>query len=112
MQTNRVTLCVSIVSTIILLMIIPQVALADGTCTALVASKWNQAYPNGEWYNVELTMHREDVTFVSYSGGWLQPQPDGSFSGGLNQLFSDRWAGNQPFNINAADWLQVKLSPT
>lgn len=112
MKTNRVTLCLSILGATILLMAVPQIALADNTCNALIASNWNQANTNSQWYNVELTIHREDVKLVEYSSGWLAPNADGSFSGGSNQLFTDRLAGNQPFDINQADWLDLGLSPS
>ena len=68
-------------------------------------------------------MHRENINDVTYSFGVLRPNPigDGSFIGGANQLFSDRGGtiGEQayvhlgrPFNINAADQLGLRLSPT
>ncbi len=89
----------------------PQAARADSSCTALLTNKKLQASPN-QTYAIEMTMHREDVSFVSYSSGYLTPNSDGSFGGRSNQLFSDRTAGQQPFNINSADQLYLKLSPT
>src|SRR6266852_5329003 len=74
----------------------------DGSCTGLLATKAQQA-PSGQWYAVELTMHREAVKLVSYSSGFLAPNSDGSFTGHANQLFSDRTAGEQVFNKDAAD---------
>ncbi len=56
-------------------------------------------------------MHREDVAFVSYSDGFLSPNGDG-FTGSGNQLFSDRSADTQPFDVNAADNLNWSLSRT
>jgi hypothetical protein len=89
-----------------------QAALADGSCTTLLASKAQEAKANGRWYTTQLTMHRENTKFVSYSEGFLAPNADGSFSGRSNQLFSDRVATSaQPFNIGQADQLDpVRLS--
>ena len=83
----------------------------DGSCTGLLATKAQQA-PKGQWYSVELTMHREGVKLVSYSTGFLAPNPDGSFTGRANQLFSDRTVGEQVFNAGAADQLDLQLSRT
>lgn len=88
----------------------PSIAAADSSCGSLIAEKAKQA--NGQWYKVEITMHRENVKFVSYSVGALAPNSDGSFAGHSNQIFSDRMSGQQPFNINAADNLDLKLSKT
>jgi hypothetical protein len=86
-------------------------ARADPTCTAFLAAKLTEAQTKGQWYNIELSMHREDTKFVSYSAGSLAPNAqDGSFTGHANQLFSDRLAGSQPFNISAADQLDLRLS--
>jgi hypothetical protein len=89
-----------------------QAAWADGTCTQFLAGKAAQAKAKSQWWNIEISMHRENATFVTYSAGWLSPNSDGSFTGHSNQLFSDRNAGQQPFNINAADQLDLRLSPT
>lgn len=87
-------------------------ARADGTCTAVVASYANSV-SNG-WYDFELTMHRTDIGLVTYSRGTIQKYNSTSWPlwGSSNQLFSDRFAGSQPFNINAADQLTVYLSTT
>jgi hypothetical protein len=89
-----------------------QAAWADGTCMQFLAGKAAQAKAKNPWWSIEISMHRENTTFVSYSAGRLVPNPDGSFRGNSNQLFSDRNAGQQPFNINAADQLDLRLSPT
>ena len=90
-----------------------QAAWADGTCTQfLAAAKAAQAKAKSQWWNIEISMHRDNATFVTYSAGWLSPNSDGSFTGHSNQLFSDRNAGQQPFNINALDQLDLRLSPT
>ena len=108
MQIRR--LASVVISTVLLVAIAPGLVWADASCTTLLASKSAQA--KGQWYDIELTIHRENVKFVTYSSGFLEPQADGSFLGGSNQLFSDRSTGQQPFNINAADRLHLRLSPT
>lgn len=86
-------------------------ARADGTCTAFLASKLKEAQAKNQFYKIDLLMHREDSKLVSYSAGFLGPNAKAeSFIGRANQLFSDRQAGTQPFNINAADQLDLRLS--
>ncbi len=86
-------------------------AKADGTCTAFLAAKLKEAQAKNQFYNVQLTIHREDIKSLTYSTGSLAPNAqDGSFVGHANQLFSDRRAISQPFNINAADQLDLRLS--
>src|SRR5712692_6849395 len=86
-------------------------ARADGTCTAFLAAKFKEAQAKNQFYRIELFIHREDTKLVTYSAGFLEPNAqDGSFTGRTNQLFSDRQAGSQPFNINAADQLDLRLS--
>ncbi len=89
-----------------------QSARADSSCTALLANKVQQAN-NSHYYVIEMTMHREDINFVTYSKGYLAPNLDGSFSGHSNQLFSDRRTqSGQPFDENQADQLDLSLSQT
>jgi hypothetical protein len=90
--------------------LLPIAAKADATCTGVLADKLAKARASGQAYAVQLTMHRENVKLVSYSEGFLSPNADGSFGGGANQLFSDRLAAQQPFNVNAADYLDLRLS--
>jgi hypothetical protein len=88
-------------------------ARADSTCTTFLAAKLREAQAKNQWYNIELSMHREDIKFVSYSAGFLSPNHgDRGFTGRANQLFSNRQAISQPFNINAADQLDLRLSAT
>jgi hypothetical protein len=95
-------------------------AWADGTCTTFLAAKAAEAKAKNQFWQIELTMHRENVFLVSYSFGSLAPNPDGSFTGHSNQLFSDRGVSispqgfrtGQPFDIHAADQLNLSLSPT
>jgi len=91
----------------------PSARAEDGTCTAFLAAKLREAQIKNQVYKIELFIHREDVKLVTYSAGFLGPiAKDGGFSGRANQLFSDRQAGSQPFNINAADQLDLQLSST
>src|SRR6266581_2613540 len=88
-------------------------ARADGTCTAFLGAKVKDVQNTKQSYKIELFIHREDTKLVTYSAGFLGPNTqDGSFAGRANQLFSDRQAGPQPFNINAADQLDLQLSAT
>ena len=81
-------------------------AQADSSCTSLLAGLWGSQ----RIYGIELTMHREDVLFVSYGQGSLQATAGGGFSGTATQTFSDRRAGTQRFDINQADQLDLVLS--
>jgi hypothetical protein len=88
-------------------------ARADSTCSAFLAGKLREAQAKNQWYNIELSIVREDTKFVSYSAGSLSPNHgDGGFTGRANQLFSNRQAISQPFNINAADQLDLRVSAT
>jgi hypothetical protein len=86
---------------------------ANATCTSVVAN-YTSSVGNG-WYDFELTIHRTDIWDVTYSRGTIQRNGTSTtwpLRGSSNQLFSDRYAGNQPFNINAADQLTVWISST
>ena len=89
-------------------------ARADASCTALVQEIVSQLQQNGGFYQVEMTMHRTDVSLVTYSSGTVDLTGYASWplNGSANQLFSDRLAGNQPFNFNAADQLTPWISAT
>lgn len=90
-------------------------ALADDSCTAFLADKYNQAQAQGQWWHIQMTMHREDVPLVTFSDGFLSPNTnDTGLSGRSNQLFSDRFAqgGTQPFDINSSDFLDLYMSST
>lgn len=85
---------------------------ADATCSSLIANVTNKLAQSGGYYDFEMTMHRTDVDLVSYSRGTLYRSGNVSWpiTGSSNQLFSDRRAGNQPFNFNAADTLTPWIS--
>src|SRR5262245_12993017 len=89
-----------------------QEARADATCTTTVANYANSVGIG--WYDFELTIHRTDIWDVTYSRGTIEKYNNTYWPlwGSSNQLFSDRYAGNQPFNINAADHLTVYISTT
>jgi hypothetical protein len=63
-------------------------AWADGTCTAFLGAKFKEAQAKNQFYNIQLSIHREDIKFVTYSAGALAPNQDGGFTGRANQLFS------------------------
>jgi hypothetical protein len=108
---HLVSFLLAIAATLLVLAGSP-LAQADDSCAGYLASKVKQAQKAGQWFTVELTMHREDAKLVTYSIGSLSPNSDGSFSGRANQLFSDRKPAPQPFSSNAADQLDLRLSPT
>src|SRR5438309_1583036 len=60
-----------------------QMAWADSSCTAFLAAKVDAARATGQWYHIELTMHREDISFVTYSAGFLSPGNSGNYGGGF-----------------------------
>src|SRR6266850_4112568 len=111
MRNRKLTFALlAVIAAMLIVAVTPRSARADASCTTFLATKAAQA--KGQWYHIELTMHREDVKLVSYSYGFLAVNADGSFTGRSNQLFSDRLAAQQPFNIMAADNLDLKLSQT
>jgi len=84
---------------------------SDESCLALIKEKTRDA--NGVAHPIELTMHREQEKLVTYSTGSLSAVAGGGLSGTANQLFSDRSGpGSQPFNLAAADQLDLTLTPT
>jgi hypothetical protein len=96
------------------LLAMPVVALADDSCANFLAEKAAQG--KGGWYALEFTVHREDISSVSYGGdtvGWLVPKPDGGFVGHSDQIFSERMSENQqPFDITYADDVNLALDRT
>ena len=89
-------------------------ARADASCSSLVTSMANQLNQHGGVYDFELTIHRTDTWLVEYSAGTLRSTGGAPWvvSGTANQLFSDRKAGNQRFNANAADTITPFISST
>ncbi len=84
---------------------------ADASCTALVQSKVAYIQQYGGFYYMDMSMHREDVSWVSYSSGLIGWDQVGSgLTGNSNQIFSDRRSGSQPFDINQQDQLSFDLS--
>ena len=80
---------------------------ADATCTALINNVRNQLIAHGGAYNFDLTFHRTDIDEVEYSRGAMSLYSSTGYwaltGGPTYQLFRDRYNGNQPFSINAAD---------
>jgi hypothetical protein len=101
-----------LVAAVLLPLLAPVEARADASCTPLVNSLVSKLTSSGGHYNFDLTMHRTDVNFVSYSAGSLALTGPSNWplSGGANQLFSDRRNGSQPFNASAADQITAWLS--
>ncbi len=93
------------------LLALPAGAMADGSCAHLLAQKAELG--RGGWYALEFTVHREDISSVSYGGdtvGWLVPQADGGFVGHSDQIFSERMSEEQqPFDITYADDVNLVL---
>ena len=88
----------------------PIPAHADASCPALMSTISNTLHASRGYYNIEMTMHRTDVAFVSYSNGTIESNGANAvwpLTGQANQLFSDRTQGSQPFNSNAADQLSI-----
>jgi hypothetical protein len=111
-QINKRLRRLAVVASSFLFLAAGQAAWADSSCAGFLAGKTSAVTPPWGGYNIELTLHREDVKWVSYSKGTLSPNGDGSFSGSANQLFSDRFASSQPFDNSQADQLSLRLSPT
>lgn len=82
-------------------------AWANSTCTTLVNSIHDTLNRDGGDYTFEMTMHRTGVALVTYSSGYVYKSGNSYWplTGWSNQLFSDRYTGNQRFNANAADTL-------
>jgi len=87
----------------------PQSAHADATCNALIQDKIAYLTANGGFFDVELTMHREERSWVFYGKGYLQLS-GAQLAGGSNEIFSDRRNGSQPFDISQADQITFTLN--
>ena len=87
---------------------------ADATCTGLISNVRNQLISHGGAYNFDLTFHRTDIDLVEYSRGAMSLYSSTGYwaltGGPTYQLFRDRYNGNQPFNINAADTISPYIS--
>jgi hypothetical protein len=84
---------------------------ADASCTSLIASKTNTLQQSHGWYNFEITVTKDPLADVTYSFGTLALS--GSYLYGTADLaFSDRFNGNQGFNVNATEQIQLWVSPT
>ncbi|TMQ05386.1 MAG: hypothetical protein E6J91_40730 [Deltaproteobacteria bacterium] len=73
----------------------------------------NQLIAHGGAYNFDLTFHRTDIDLVEYSRGAMSLYSTGYWAvtgGATYQVFRDRYSGNQPFNINAADTITPYIS--
>ena len=88
---------------------------ADATCTTFVSNTYNTLRSQGARYWLDLTIHRFNVGWVSYSTGAVTPDSSSTawpLRGATNQLFSDRSSGNQPFTVSAQDQLSLWISST
>jgi len=84
-------------------------ARADASCAGLLQSKIAYIEQHGGWFFIDMSIHREDVRWVSYSAGTVSL--DGTaLTGQADQIFSDRPRGIQPFDIYQQDWLSLDLS--
>jgi hypothetical protein len=87
---------------------------ANSTCTTLISNVKNQLIAHGGAYNFDLTIHRTDIDEVEYSRGAMNLYGSTGYWAliGPNtyQLFRDRYNGNQPFNIGAADTITPYVS--
>jgi hypothetical protein len=89
----------------------PGSARADASCSNLLTSKFNYLKQNGGAYNVEITVTKDPLADVTYSTGWVSLE--GAYLYGNPDLaFSDRFNGNQNFNVNATESLQLWISET
>jgi hypothetical protein len=107
-------ICAAIAMTLTAAMVTSRAAHANASCTVLVTNTVNKLTQSGGAYRFEMTIHRTDIGLVTYSSGDLSKtgSPSWPLSGSSNQLFSDRFSSNQPFNINAADSLTPWISST
>jgi hypothetical protein len=87
---------------------------ANSTCTTLISNVKNQLIAHGGAYNFDLTFHRTDIDEVEYSRGAMSLYSSTGYwalwGGTTYQLFRDRYNGNQPFNIGAADTITPYVS--
>jgi hypothetical protein len=89
---------------------------ANATCAALISNVKNQLIAHGGAYNFDLTIHRTDIDEVEYSRGAMSLYSSTGYwaltGGNTYQLFRDRYNGNQPFNLGAADTITPYVSST
>jgi hypothetical protein len=87
--------------------LVPGPARADATCSGLLPQKIAYLQQNSGNYDIEITVTKDSLPYVTYSLGWIYWSNPWLY-GSANLLFSDRYAaGSQPFNVNAKENIQV-----
>ena len=90
---------------------LPGEARADATCSGLLPAKFAYLREHGGYYTVEITVIKDSLAYVTYSKDWVWLSEPYLF-GYAKQQFSDRFNGNQNFNINATENTRVWNSET
>lgn len=89
----------------------PSAARADASCNALLPGKFSYLQQHGGFYDVEITVTKDSLPYVTYSSGYLNLS--GSYLyGSANLQFSDRYNGAQNFNASAAETIRIWISRT
>jgi hypothetical protein len=89
----------------------PRLASADATCSSLIPAKFSYLTAHAGYYDVEVTVTRDSLHYVTYSKGYVEL--NGSYLYGTANLeFSDRYNGTQNFNINATEQTQLWIDQT
>jgi len=112
MTRDRITkLAISMIAASFATIGIPPSANADSTCTSLLTDKFNYLTTHPGYYDLEVTVTKDSLHYVTYSRGWVE-QSGSWLSGPANLEFSDRFSGNQNFNIAATENTQVWIGQT
>jgi hypothetical protein len=112
MTRHRITtIALSMIAAALAAFAVPRTASADATCTALLTDKFNYLAAHDGYYNVEVTVTKDSLHYVTYSRGWVQLSGPW-LSGPTNLQFSDRFSGIQNFNIAAIENTQIWIGST
>jgi hypothetical protein len=110
-RTRAIKLAGSILVAVLAATAAPDLARADSTCSSLLPGKFSYLTQHAGYYDVEVTVTKDSLHYVTYSKGFLELS--GSYLYGTTNLeFSDRYNGSQNFNINAIENTQVWISQT
>ncbi len=88
------------------------IARADASCISLLNGKITYLNQHHGYFTMEMTVDKDSLSYDTYSSGWLELSGTSWLYGTSNLLFSDRFSGNQPFNVNASESLQIWIDST
>jgi hypothetical protein len=94
----------------------PHTAHADATCTALLSSKFSYLQNNGGWYSYSVVVVKDSLNYTTFTSG-PHLSLDGSYLSNAGWQtdpiqFSDRYNGNQNFDVNQTEPMYIWIDQT